>query len=224
MTMAVGGLALHWGGACNRFSEEDLRLKSMYGLAADWPLDWHELERYYWRPSGVERRRRAQPVCRGPPLRSRIRSRRCHCPTTCSRSRAGPNKSGLPFNALPLARNLSPFDGRGALLRLRHLRRSARPAPATRRTSPSSSCSRGSKIVLHDRTLVRKLVLDEAAADRRRGAGGAPGSARRAPGVSRAASSWSPPATAGARTCCFCRPTHGSPTGWPIAPAWSAAT
>mgnify|MGYP003694592117 CR=1 FL=1 len=27
MTMAVGGLALHWGGACNRFSEEDLRLK-----------------------------------------------------------------------------------------------------------------------------------------------------------------------------------------------------
>ena len=33
MTMAVGGQALHWGGACNRFSEEDLRLKSMYGLA-----------------------------------------------------------------------------------------------------------------------------------------------------------------------------------------------
>ena len=49
MTMAVGGLALHWGGACNRFSEEDLRLKSMYGLAADWPIAWDELERYYVR-------------------------------------------------------------------------------------------------------------------------------------------------------------------------------
>ena len=49
MTMAVGGLALHWGGACNRFSEEDLRLKSMYGLAADWPIEWDELERYYVR-------------------------------------------------------------------------------------------------------------------------------------------------------------------------------
>ena len=47
MTMAVGGLALHWGGACNRFSEEDLRLKSMFGLATDWPLEWRELERYY---------------------------------------------------------------------------------------------------------------------------------------------------------------------------------
>src|SRR5580704_18109079 len=34
-TMAVGGSALHWGGTCNRFSEEDLRLKSMYGLATD---------------------------------------------------------------------------------------------------------------------------------------------------------------------------------------------
>jgi choline dehydrogenase-like flavoprotein len=29
-TMAVGGSALHWGGTCNRFSEEDLRLKSMF--------------------------------------------------------------------------------------------------------------------------------------------------------------------------------------------------
>jgi choline dehydrogenase-like flavoprotein len=37
-TMAVGGSALHWGGTCNRFSEEDLRLKSMFGLYTDWPL------------------------------------------------------------------------------------------------------------------------------------------------------------------------------------------
>src|SRR6476659_5164427 len=47
MTMAVGGQALHWGGACNRFSEEDLRLKSIYGLADDWPIEWAELERHY---------------------------------------------------------------------------------------------------------------------------------------------------------------------------------
>ena len=46
-TMAVGGSALHWGGVCNRFSEEDTRLKSMYGLAVDWPIEWKELERYY---------------------------------------------------------------------------------------------------------------------------------------------------------------------------------
>ena len=46
-TMAVGGSALHWGGVCNRFSQEDLRLKSMYGLAVDWPIDWTTLEKYY---------------------------------------------------------------------------------------------------------------------------------------------------------------------------------
>src|SRR4029077_19099535 len=37
-TMAVGGSALHWGGVCTRFSEEDTRLKSLYGLAVDWPI------------------------------------------------------------------------------------------------------------------------------------------------------------------------------------------
>lgn len=47
MTMAVGGQALHWGGACNRFSEEDVRLRSMYGLADDWPIEWAELEKFY---------------------------------------------------------------------------------------------------------------------------------------------------------------------------------
>jgi choline dehydrogenase-like flavoprotein len=45
-TMAVGGSAMHWQGHANRFSEEDLRLHSLYGLAADWPLDWSELEKY----------------------------------------------------------------------------------------------------------------------------------------------------------------------------------
>ena len=46
-SMAVGGSALHWGGVCNRFSEEDTRLKSMYGLAVDWPVEWKDLERFY---------------------------------------------------------------------------------------------------------------------------------------------------------------------------------
>ena len=46
-TMAVGGSALHWGGVTNRFSEEDLTLKSRYGLAVDWPIAWTDLERHY---------------------------------------------------------------------------------------------------------------------------------------------------------------------------------
>src|SRR5260370_37635846 len=44
--MAVGGSALHWGGTCNRFSDEDLRLQSVYGLAVEWPVGWAAHERY----------------------------------------------------------------------------------------------------------------------------------------------------------------------------------
>src|SRR5207245_986206 len=83
MTMAVGGLALHWGGACNRFSEEDVRLESMYGLAADWPIEWKELERYYCEaerrlnvagePSPYAEDRRSEPYPQAPiPLSSTL--------------------------------------------------------------------------------------------------------------------------------------------------------
>ena len=37
-SMAVGGLALHWGGVTPRFTPEDFRLRSAYGVGTDWPL------------------------------------------------------------------------------------------------------------------------------------------------------------------------------------------
>src|SRR5216110_3381075 len=86
MTMAVGGLALHWGGACNRFSEEDLRLKSMYGLAEDWPIG------------------RSEPYPQGPiPLSYNLQV-----------LKRWAESGGLKFSPLPMARNLTPFGGRGA--------------------------------------------------------------------------------------------------------------
>ena len=114
MTMAVGGLALHWGGACNRFSEEDLRLKSMYGLATDWPIEWTELERYYCEaerrlnvsgePSPHPEDRRSQPYPQGPiPLSYNLQILKTWA-----------EKSGIRFSPLPMARNLTPFGGRGA--------------------------------------------------------------------------------------------------------------
>src|SRR5437870_2107084 len=47
MTMAVGGLALHWGGACNRSTAEDRRVRALYGLAEHRPREWQDLERAY---------------------------------------------------------------------------------------------------------------------------------------------------------------------------------
>ena len=46
-SMVVGGSAMHWGGAVPRFSPEDFRLNSMYGVADDWPLSYDDLDPLY---------------------------------------------------------------------------------------------------------------------------------------------------------------------------------
>jgi quinoprotein glucose dehydrogenase len=161
MTMAVGGLALHWGGACNRFSEEDLRLKSLYGLATDWPLAFDELERYYCEaekrlnvsgePSPHPEDKRTQPYPQAPiPLSYNLQI-----------LKSWAEKSGLRFSPLPMARNLSPFDGRGSCCVYDTC---GEVCPSGARYSPDYTfrqLAEPKKIVLHDRTLVRKLVLDD---------------------------------------------------------------
>lgn len=44
---AVGGSTLHWGGQTLRFIESDFRLKTLYGIAADWPITYDQLEPFY---------------------------------------------------------------------------------------------------------------------------------------------------------------------------------
>ena len=46
-TMVVGGCAMHWDGATPRFSPEDFRQRSTYGVGTDWPIDYDEIEPYY---------------------------------------------------------------------------------------------------------------------------------------------------------------------------------
>ncbi|MES3034309.1 MAG: GMC family oxidoreductase [Gemmatimonadota bacterium] len=46
-SMTVGGLAMHWGGVSPRYSPEDFRVKSLYGLGDDWPFDYDELDPFY---------------------------------------------------------------------------------------------------------------------------------------------------------------------------------
>ena len=73
-SMVLGGQAMHWGGVTNRFSEEDTRLKSMFGLAVDWPIGWTELERYYCDAERRARRvGRSQSAAPRTPAPSRIR-------------------------------------------------------------------------------------------------------------------------------------------------------
>jgi glucose dehydrogenase len=44
---AVGGSTLHWGAQTLRFIESDFRLKTLYGIADDWPITYDELEPFY---------------------------------------------------------------------------------------------------------------------------------------------------------------------------------
>ena len=46
-SMVVGGSAMHWGGAVPRFSPEDFRLRSMYGVGDDWPLSYDQLDPFF---------------------------------------------------------------------------------------------------------------------------------------------------------------------------------
>ena len=161
MTMAVGGQALHWGGACNRFSQEDLRLRSMYGLAVDWPLEWDELERAYGEaegrlnvcgdPSPYPEDARSMPYPQPPmPLSYNLQVLKTWA-----------EQSGLRFSPLPMARNLKPFGGRGACCVYDTC---GEVCPSGARYSPDYTFQQLAgprKIALHDRTLVRRLVLDE---------------------------------------------------------------
>ena len=160
MTMAVGGQALHWGGACNRFSEEDLRLKSMYGLADDWPIDWAELEKFY-----VQAERRLNVAGDPSPYAEDRRSGPYPQPAmplsyNLQVLKKWAEQSGLKFSPLPMSRNVNaPFDGRGACGLYDTC---GDVCPTGARYSPDYTYQQliaAKKITLHDRMLVRKLVL-----------------------------------------------------------------
>jgi len=46
-SMTVGGLAMHWGGVTPRFSPEDFKSRSLFGVGTDWPITYEDLEPHY---------------------------------------------------------------------------------------------------------------------------------------------------------------------------------
>ena len=156
-TMAVGGSALHWGGVTNRFSEEDLTLASRYGLAVDWPIAWDDLERHYCEaerrlgvsgePGPLPEDRRSEPYpMAAMPLSYNLRVLKDWA-----------EKSGIPFQSTPQAKNTQPYGGRAACLRCN----TCEICPTGARYSPDFTYKQllaAGKVTLHDRTLVRRLV------------------------------------------------------------------
>jgi quinoprotein glucose dehydrogenase len=116
-TMAVGGLGLHWGGTTPRFTPEDLRIRSLYGVGEDWPLTWEELEPFYQEaeerigvagapgPPELDPRSRAYPMD-ALPLSFNL-----------ERLREWAERSGIPFWPNPVAKNSRPYAGRATCAR-----------------------------------------------------------------------------------------------------------
>ncbi|WP_299598261.1 GMC family oxidoreductase [uncultured Microbulbifer sp.] len=46
---AVGGTTWHWAASCWRFLPSDFKLKSLYGIGRDWPIEYDDLEPWYGR-------------------------------------------------------------------------------------------------------------------------------------------------------------------------------
>jgi len=158
-TMAVGGSALHWGGTCNRFSEEDLRLKSKYGLYVDWPIEWKELEHFYCEaerrlgvsgePSPLPEDWRSEPY----PMSAMVLTH------NLIELKKWGEKTGIPFWSTPQAKNTRPYDGRAQCIRCN----TCAICPTGARYSPDFTYKQlltHKNVQLYDRTLVRQLVLD----------------------------------------------------------------
>jgi quinoprotein glucose dehydrogenase len=159
-TMAVGGWGLHWGGVTNRFSAEDLRLKSLYGIGDDWPIEWEEFERY---TCEAERRMGVAGVQGPPELDPRSEPYPMPpLPLTYNLElfRQWGEKAGIPFWSTPSAKNTVPYAGREVCARCN----TCHVCPTGAKYSPDftfASLLAAKQIELHDRTLVRRLVLED---------------------------------------------------------------
>ncbi len=159
-SMAVGGLALHWGGVTPRFTPEDFRLRSTYGVGDDWPLDYDELEPFY-----QEAEERIGVAGERGPDEYDLRSRPYPLPPmplsyNLVRLREWAEQSGIPFWANPVAKITAPYRDRQLCRRCD----TCNICPTGAKYTPDLTFQRllaENRITLRPRTLVRRLELDE---------------------------------------------------------------
>lgn len=118
-TRFVGGTTYHWLGTCLRFTPNSFRERSRYGRGADWPLDYSELQHWYWQAecelgvagdSDVDlgAPRDATEPYPMPPILPTYNDRLVRAATE------GLSFEGCPveFRTTPQARNSLPYQGR----------------------------------------------------------------------------------------------------------------
>ena len=121
-SMQVGGLAMHWGGVTPRFSPEDFKQRTLYGVGTDWPIDYDELDPFYQEAeevmgvAGEQGPHDLDPRQKPFPHAGDSRSR-----TISSLLKAWAAKAGIAMWSQPSAKNSIAYRGRAAVLSQRHL-------------------------------------------------------------------------------------------------------
>ncbi len=167
-SMAVGGQALHWGGTVPRFSPEDFRLQSTFGVHEDWPLDYETLDPYY-----QEAEERIGVAGEQGPPELDPRSAPYPMPPvlltwTLEQLQEWILGAGIPIWTNPVAKNTQPWRGRNVCQRCD----TCNICPTGAKYSPDftfANLTQAGRIQLVTGTLVRSLQLD-AGSDRIDGA------------------------------------------------------
>jgi len=159
-SMAVGGLALHWGGVTPRFTPEDFRLRSMYGIGDDWPIDYDQLEPYYQEAEerlGVAGEQGPEPYD--------LRSGAYPLPAmplsyNLAQLKGWAERSGIPFWSNPVAKVTAAYPDRNVCQRCD----TCNICPTGAKYTPDLTFQKllaADRITLRPRTLVRRLELAE---------------------------------------------------------------
>ena len=159
-SMQVGGLAMHWGGVTPRWSPEDFRTRSLYGVGTDWPLTYEELDPYYQEAEALIGVAGEQ----GPPAMDPRGTAFPMAPIPLTHNleqlRAWAARADITMWSQPSAKNSRPYDGRAECCR----NDTCTPiCPIGAKYSPDFTWQRlraSKRLTLHPRTLVRRLVLD----------------------------------------------------------------
>jgi quinoprotein glucose dehydrogenase len=168
-SMVVGGQALHWGGTVPRFTPEDFRHRSLFGVHVDWPLDYETLDPWYQEAEeriGVSGEQGPEPL---DPRTAPFPMPAVPLTWTLERLREWVDAAGVPSWTNPVAKNTVPWRGRNVCARCD----TCNICPTGAKYTPEFTLARlvaDGRIRLHARTLVRRLEL-EAGTDRIHAAG-----------------------------------------------------
>jgi quinoprotein glucose dehydrogenase len=151
---------MHWGGVTPRFSPEDFKHRSMFGVGTDWPISYDDLDPFYQEAeelmgvAGEQGPRDLDP--RGKPFPMPA------LPLTYNLEllKTWASKAGIAMWSQPSAKNSIAYHGRAQCCR----NDTCSPiCPVGAKYSPDftwSALRKANKIRLVTRTLVRQLVLD----------------------------------------------------------------